>query len=236
MQSALHKVVGPREVHPENLVGRVAVVTGGAHGIGYEISRALAHAGCKVVMVNRKDDQGSSAIDSIHDATDANADVQWQECDLGNLAEVRTVFSALREELGRLDYLVLSAGVNANTYGLDADGIDRHFGVNYLGQWYATNHLWPLIRKTSRTGDGEPPRVVVLSSEMHRGAPGDAKFESLEEINNEKMDPAQLYGRSKLALILFAKFGLVERVVKPDGDNIYAVSVHPGIVSHVPRE
>lgn len=35
MQSVLHKVVGPKEVHPENLDGRVAVVTGGALGIGY---------------------------------------------------------------------------------------------------------------------------------------------------------------------------------------------------------
>jgi hypothetical protein len=34
MQSVLHKVVGPKEVHPENLDGRVAVVTGGALGIG----------------------------------------------------------------------------------------------------------------------------------------------------------------------------------------------------------
>lgn len=35
MQSILHKVVGPKEVHPVNLDGRVAVVTGGALGIGY---------------------------------------------------------------------------------------------------------------------------------------------------------------------------------------------------------
>jgi len=35
MQSVLHKVIGPKEVHPENLEGRVAVVTGGALGIGY---------------------------------------------------------------------------------------------------------------------------------------------------------------------------------------------------------
>jgi len=36
MQSVLHKVIGPKEVHPENLEGRVAVVTGGALGIGYD--------------------------------------------------------------------------------------------------------------------------------------------------------------------------------------------------------
>lgn len=35
MQAVLGKVIGPKEVHPENLQGRVAVVTGGALGIGY---------------------------------------------------------------------------------------------------------------------------------------------------------------------------------------------------------
>lgn len=35
MQAVLGKVIGPKEVHPENLDGRVAVVTGGALGIGY---------------------------------------------------------------------------------------------------------------------------------------------------------------------------------------------------------
>jgi hypothetical protein len=41
MQSVLHKVIGPKEVHPENLDGRVAVVTGGALGIGYVTSPSL---------------------------------------------------------------------------------------------------------------------------------------------------------------------------------------------------
>ena len=41
MQSVLHKVIGPKEVHPKNLEGRVAVVTGGALGIGYNHSLPL---------------------------------------------------------------------------------------------------------------------------------------------------------------------------------------------------
>jgi hypothetical protein len=35
--------------------------------------------------------------------------------------------------------------------------------------FYALNQLWPLLRKTSRKGDGPKPRVVFLSSEQHRG-------------------------------------------------------------------
>jgi len=230
MQSALHKVIGPTEVHPQNLHGRTAIVTGGALGIGYEVSRALANAGCKVVMVNRKEEQGHDAISKIKDES-PGSDVSWKECDLGNLKQVKQVFSDLRDSLDRLDFLVLSAGINTNKFGLDADGIDRHFGVNYLGQYYAINQLWPLVRKTSTLPDATAPRIVVESSEVHRAAPPDVRFESIEEINDERMDPTRLYARTKLALILLVKFGLVEKVIKPDGDNIFALSVHPGAVN-----
>jgi NAD(P)-dependent dehydrogenase (short-subunit alcohol dehydrogenase family) len=127
--------------------------------------------------------------------------------------------------------LILSAGINTNQYGEDADGIDRHFGVNWLGQFYAMNLLYPLLRKTSKLPDAPAPRIVFESSEMHRGAPSVVHFGSLDEINNPELGPTELYGRTKLAGILGIKYGIFERVIKPNNDNIYALSVHPGAVS-----
>ena len=232
MQSILQKTtgIGPQRVEPEDLNGRVAIVTGGAFGIGYEVSRALAKAGCRVLMVNRKEEQGKKAIEKIRTET-PSANIQWTECDLGDLSQVRDVFVNFRETLDRLDFLVLSAGINTNQYGLDADGIDRHFGVNYLGQFYATNLLWPLLRKTSKLSNTPPPRVVFEASEVHRAAPKEVHFASLDEINNPRLGPTELYGRTKLALILFAKYGLAEKVINHNNDDIYALSVHPGAVS-----
>jgi NAD(P)-dependent dehydrogenase (short-subunit alcohol dehydrogenase family) len=232
MQSVLQSVtgIGPTPQHPENLDGRVAVVTGGAFGIGFEISRALAHGGCKVIMVNRKEEQGQTAMEQIRGET-PNADVQWKECDMGHLADVKSVFGKLRDQLERLDFLVLSAGVNTNKYDVDADGYDRHFGVNFLGQYYAVNQLWPLLRKTSKQPGAPAPRVVFEASEMHRFAPKDTQFATPEEINNDKIDPTHLYSRTKLAMILFAKYGLAGKVIKENHDHIYALSVHPGAVS-----
>jgi len=230
MQVVLGNVLGPKEVHPQNLAGRTAVVIGGAHGIGYEVTRALAHAGAKVITVGRKEEHADDAVSTIKEESPDAPQVEWKECDLGSLKQVRSVFSELRDTLDRLDFLVLSAGINAQPFGLDADGIDRHFGVNYLGQYYATNLLWPLIRKTSNMPGVTPPRVVALASEMHKTAPSDVKFASLDEINDENTGPTHLYGRTKLALILFIRFGLVERVIKPNSDSVYALSVHPGTV------
>ncbi|GAO14078.1 uncharacterized protein UV8b_06478 [Ustilaginoidea virens] len=230
MQSLLHKVFGPEEVRIDNLTGRVALVTGGTLGIGYQVSRALAHAGCKVVMVSRKQDQGESAVAEIRRET-PGADVEWEECDLGNLGQIRSVFSGLRRSLARLDFLVLSAGINANRYALDSDGIERIFGVNCLGHYYVANQLWPRLRKTSLLPGVTGPRVVAVSSSLHQAAPSRAKFASLEDINDPSLGPTELYGRSKLGLILMVRYGLFERVIKPTSDSIYALAVHPGAVN-----
>ena len=82
--------------------------------------------------------------------------------------------------------------------------------------------------------DTPAPRIVFESSEQHRAAPSVVHFDSLDEINDPKVGPLELYGRTKLAIILGVKYGLVDRVIKPNKDNIYALSVHPGAVS-VPR-
>lgn len=125
----------------------------------------------------------------------------------------------------------MSAGINTDKFDLDADGIDRHFGVNYLGQFYAVNLLYSLIRKTAKLPNTPPPRIVFEASEVHRMAPSDVHFGSLDEINNKDFGPTHLYARSKLALILLAKFLLPEKVFQKNGDKVYSLSVHPGTVN-----
>jgi len=230
MQSVLQPVIGPKkEIH--DLKGRVAVITGGALGIGYEIARAFVQNHARVIMVNRKEEQGNEAIAKIKQEVGEDAQIEWQPCDLGSLKEVREVFTKLRETESRLDLLILSAGINVNQYGEDVDGIDRHFGVNWLGQFFAVNLLYPLLQKTSKLPDTPAPRIVFEASEMHRTAPANVHFASLDEINNPNVGNTELYGRTKLAIILGVKYGIVERVIKQNKDNIYALSVHPGAVN-----
>lgn len=130
--------------------------------------------------------------------------------------------------------LILSAGINVNQYGETADGLDRHFEVNFLGQFYVVNQLWPLLRKTAKMPGTPPPRVVFESSEQHRNAPKVVHFGSVDEINNPEIGTTEVYGRTKLAIILGVRYGLLERVIKPNKDNIYVLSVHPGAVRSFP--
>ncbi|KAI0842421.1 NAD(P)-binding protein [Hypoxylon sp. FL0890] len=182
-----------------------------ALGIGFEVSPALAHAGCKVIMVNRKEEQGVSAIETMKKET-PNAQVDWKECDMGHLKQIQEMFSKLRQELDSVDFVVCAAGINTNQYELDADNIDRHFG-------------------TAQRSDTPAPRIVFESSEVHRMAPNVVHFGSIEEINNPSLGPTELYGRTKLAMILLAKYGLAGKAIKQTGDRIYAIAVHPGAVN-----
>ncbi|CAK49037.1 uncharacterized protein An09g01150 [Aspergillus niger] len=230
MQSILQPILGPhKEIH--DLTGRVALITGGALGIGYEIARAFVLNGAKVYMTNRKEEQGQAAIEQIKKEAGENAQIEWFPCDMGNLNEIKEVFEDFRKKEDRLDLLILSAGINVNQYGETHDHIDRHFEVNWLGQFYVVNLVYPLLRKTSKLPNTPAPRIVFETSEQHRMAPKNVHFATLEEINNPEVGNLELYGRTKLAIILGVKYGLLDRVIKPNNDNIYALSVHPGAVN-----
>ena len=142
-----------------------------------QVSRHLALYGAHVYMLNRKEDQGDDAIEKIQaEAKEQGkvAKIEWVgPFDLGTLSEVQKVLGDLISKLDRLDYLILSAGINSNQYGQTNDGLDRHFEVNALGHYFTINQLYPLLRKTSKlpgTKKGSV-RIVFESSEMHRFAP-----------------------------------------------------------------
>jgi NAD(P)-dependent dehydrogenase (short-subunit alcohol dehydrogenase family) len=126
--------------------------------------------------------------------------------------------------------VICGAGIGVNAYAESSDGIDRHMAVNLLGHMLLVNRLLPLIRKTSRLPNTPAPRIVSISSELHRAAPSSVSFASLDELNDPSLSAVSLYGRSKLAIILFTKFGLADRVLLPNKDHIVALATHPGAV------
>jgi NAD(P)-dependent dehydrogenase (short-subunit alcohol dehydrogenase family) len=100
--------------------------------------------------------------------------------------------------------------------------------VNNLSHFVLTLRLLPLMKKTAESSPPVSVRICMQSSELHRMAPSDAAFASLEEIN-EKRDPTVAYGRTKLGNILFAR-QLVKRKLTSASNTILVTSVHPGTV------
>ena len=58
-------------------------------------------------MVNRKEEQGEAAIDKIKEESDQGAQIEWVECDLGNLNQVKDVFTGICKREDRLDLVRL---------------------------------------------------------------------------------------------------------------------------------
>src|SRR3954470_23695807 len=88
-----------------SLAGKVAVVTGGATGIGAGISRLLAGRGARVAVIHR----GSAAA---REGLEELAPELAVEVDLRDVAEIRRGIGEVAERLGRIDVLVNCAGLN----------------------------------------------------------------------------------------------------------------------------
>ncbi|KAI0044159.1 NAD(P)-binding protein [Auriscalpium vulgare] len=216
-----------------DLQGKTVLVTGGTGGIGLEVARTFALSRARVLLLSSKNESGNDAIESIK-KTNPAADIRFIACDLGNLREVKNVGDGIVKDEDRLDIFVADAGVGVNKFDVSSDGIDRHFAVNHLGHFLLLNRLLPLLRRTSRIETSAPPRIIAVSSTLHRQAPSSTRFASAEEITGDgarNMSALGLYGRSKLANLLFIKYGVAERVIRPNGDRMFALAVHPGAVA-----
>lgn len=196
--------------------GRTAVVTG-TGGIGLEVARALAQAGAAVVIAGRDPGKGAAAVARIRRET-ADADVQFQELDLAALESVWRFGRRLRDARGQLDLLVNNAAVMAPPQRrVTGDGFELQFGTNHLGHFVLTAELLPLLRQSPQA------RVVTLSSIAARNAAID--FYDLHA--ERRYRPMEVYGRSKLANLMFA----LELQRRSDASDwgLRSIAAHPGV-------
>ncbi len=94
------------------LDNRVAIVTGGAGGIGYESAKALKECGAKVVIVDIVQKKGEEAAKSLG--------VEFIQADLTDSARVREIASRVKSAYGRIDIAFNNAGVCVNVPSEDA--------------------------------------------------------------------------------------------------------------------
>ncbi|KAL0948475.1 hypothetical protein HGRIS_011044 [Hohenbuehelia grisea] len=243
MQSIIDSITlstGIQESEGADLKNMTVLVTGGTGGIGFEVARAFAASRARVLVLSRKSENGEEAVSKIKESIQGPVDIKFISCDLGNLAEVKQVADKIHAEEKALDIFVADAGVGVNKFDVSYDGIDRHFAVNHLGHFLLINRLMPLMYRTSRfppLGAARPraPRIVSISSELHRMAPNSSTFASEEEVvgtednQSATMSAVGLYARSKLANLLFTRY-FVNNVIKKNGYNMMALATHPGAV------
>lgn len=201
-----------------DLTGKTAIVTGGNTGIGYETVKALYEKGANVTLAARDEKKAIAAIEKIKSETNGTGNLEIGILNLANLAKIKTFADEFKDKHNQLDILINNAGVMIPPASKTDDGFELQFGVNYLGHFAFTGHLFPLLKSSPNA------RIVTLSS----GAAtltGGIDFENLklEKPYNEW----QSYAVSKLADILFTYE--LNRKIKAAGLNILSLAAHPGV-------
>ena len=198
--------------------GRVAVITGGSTGLGFETALALADHGAAVVLAVRDVNKGKQAASRIA-AHVPGANVTVQDLDLSSLASVRAAATDLGAAHPRIDLLINNAGVMYTPRQKTADGFDLQFGVNHLGHFALTGLLLKHILPVPDS------RVVTVSSYGHR-IRADIYFDDLQW--DRSYDRVAAYGQAKLANLMFT-YELQRRLAE-HGSTV-AVAAHPGNAS-----
>jgi NAD(P)-dependent dehydrogenase (short-subunit alcohol dehydrogenase family) len=188
-----------------SLDGKVALVTGGASGIGAACARALAEAGAAVVLTDVQDDKGHALAEEIGKA---GGKARYLHHDVTREDEWVQVVAEVKATFGRLDVLVNNAGIaipSASITDMSLADFRRQQSINVEGVFLGVKHGLALMRDAGNGGS-----IINMSSVAGlKGSPTLAG-----------------YSATKGAVRLFTKAVALEAVQY----KVRVNSVHPGII------
>jgi NAD(P)-dependent dehydrogenase (short-subunit alcohol dehydrogenase family) len=139
---------------------RIALVTGGNKGIGLEIVRNLAGAGCIVLLGARNVERGQEAVRQLKKA--GRDGVHFLAIDVTRQETITAAAKQIESEYGRLDILMNNAGINLRGDGLpgaaDVSAVEKVFDTNFFGALRVAQTMLPLLRNSAAG------RIVNISS------------------------------------------------------------------------
>lgn len=176
---------------------KIAVVTGGATGLGFGIASHLASQGATVVITGRRQQQLDQAVASI------GANASAIKADISNLAELDALYREIKTTHGRIDVLVANAGVGylAPLGAITEAHYDQIFNTNVKGVTFTVQGALPLMPSGASI-------VIIGSTASIDPGPG-----------------LSVYGASKAALRNLVRSWIQE--IKPSGVRINLVSPGP---------
>ncbi|EER19532.1 restnol dehydrogenase, putative [Perkinsus marinus ATCC 50983] len=207
---------------PDDLSGKVVLITGASSGIGYESARILASRGAKVVLGIRGDrerlDRITSSLLQLPGLVLAPAPL-----DLSNYDTIRTFVRSLPNAgIDHFDIVMLNAGRLIPEYNTDYLGIESALAVHHIGHAYLFELLTPMLLKSS----GEI-RVVITSSVAHIWSfPEGIRYDILQA---DFSSPFVAYANSKLANLLYTRELSIHLEESYPGKFVVNAA-HPGLV------
>ena len=199
--------------------GKIAVITGGNIGLGYEIAYQLAKKNATIVIACRTPSKGEAAVKKIEQALGSSIHADVIQLDLTSMESIHAFVDTYEKKYSKLDMLINNAGVvNLIEWTTTLSGLEMHMATNHFGHFALTGLLFDTIINTPNS------RVVTMSSGAANS--GDIQF---DDLNWEKRaySRSKSYGDSKLANQLFSR-SLQERFDQLEV-NTLSVSAHPGL-------
>lgn len=199
-----------------DLRGKVALVTGGNIGLGFESVKMLAANGAEVILASRNLEKGSKARGKIVTIY-PKAKIEALHLDLASLVSVKAFAQKILAKYNRLDILLNNAGIMMGPNGKTADGFERQFGTNHLGHFALTGHLIYLLKNTPDS------RIVNISSRAHLY--GEIDFDDVM-WERKYYDTKAAYGQSKIANLYFTYE--LQRRIELANLSMESLAAHPG--------
>ncbi|MEZ5782658.1 MAG: SDR family NAD(P)-dependent oxidoreductase [Rhizobiaceae bacterium] len=147
------------------LDGKVAVITGGASGIGRGVANLFAKEGASVGIFDLNADNAKAVADEV---AAHGGKVAFATGDVSQEEDVIAGLKSLVAELGDVDIMVNNAGIDTTREldGMPTDMWDRMINVHLRGTFLCTREVLPAMKK-KKWG-----RIINLSSQLaHKGAP-----------------------------------------------------------------
>lgn len=142
------------------LKGKVAIVTGGTRGIGFEIVRKYLANGAKVVLFGSRQQTVDAALEKLHEENE-NWEVEGKFPKLTDAAEVENAVLEVKNKFGKIDILVNNAGISQSTplYDYTAAEFDKVIDLNVKAVFYA---ILPTAKIMKEQGGG----CIINTSSM----------------------------------------------------------------------
>jgi len=148
--------------------GRVFIVTGGASGIGFQLSAMLYRAGGIVYIAGRSEEDAKMSMQKIESSSDGSeGKLDFLPLHLEDLSTIKASVEAFRSKETKLDVLWNNAGVSLPPLGsVSRQGHELMLATNCLGPLLLTQLLRPMLEVAAKESPPASVRVIWTSSQV----------------------------------------------------------------------